>query len=70
MKRSEVWAATSVRSKITLSLGRNQAHDTEREQQISLQPDTWPITEEQLIDDFRGIYAGLVDKLLVSFNHD
>ncbi|ODM18146.1 hypothetical protein SI65_06017 [Aspergillus cristatus] len=36
-----------------------KAQDSER-QQTSLQPDIQPVTEEQLIIDVRGIYAGLV----------
>ncbi|ODM21095.1 hypothetical protein SI65_04148 [Aspergillus cristatus] len=37
-----------------------QAHDTEREQQISLQPDSHHMAEEQLVNEVHRIYAGLV----------
>ncbi|ODM19129.1 hypothetical protein SI65_05746 [Aspergillus cristatus] len=50
---------SEVQNHTVLSAEPAQAHDTEREQQIFLQLDTRPITEEQLVDEVRGIYAGL-----------
>jgi hypothetical protein len=33
---------------------------TDRDLTMLLQPETRPITQEQLVDEVRGIYAGLV----------